>query len=126
MFIKDGLLRLWVRLLGDFVKDQSGQKAIDTGYHLKEGRRGVQGGVFESWLEATAPSKTFLSPVAVNANNEDEKKLRTVPGIGPATLQRIIAARSTQPFTSVEQVLQLIPARFREEARKLITVTPVG
>ena len=127
---KNNLLNLWVRLLGDFVKDARVKDhigpAIDTGYHLKEGRRGVQGGVFESWLEATAPSKTFLSPVAVNANNEDEKKLRTVPGIGPATLQRIIAARSTQPFTSVEQVLQLIPARFREEARKLITVTPVG
>jgi len=100
-------LELWVRLRGDFVLDESGERAIDaefvraqlpTGDRPRGSQVGIQGGLFESWFTITSRQPFRLADVNLVARSE----LLTVNGIGPATADRILEERAVRPFTDLE------------------------
>ncbi len=59
----------------------------------------------------------------VNLNQATSAQLQTLPGIGPALAERIVAARDQQPFLSVEDLLRVpgIGDKRLEAVRALVT-----
>jgi competence protein ComEA len=60
----------------------------------------------------------------VNLNTASESELDTLPGIGPVTAAKIIAARATAPFKTVEELRErgLVGEKTFESLKALITV----
>jgi DNA-binding beta-propeller fold protein YncE len=122
---------LWVQLRCDFVLDrpqmvgsQRLSRAVDGEYVRIElsGDRpsgspyGIQGGLFESWFRPDRKPPT--GPVLVN--HVSHEVLEGLAGIGRRTAERIVAARTERPFSSVEDLQRRIPglgARVIEDLR---------
>ena len=60
----------------------------------------------------------------ININTANEKELDTLPGIGPAIARRIVEYRSSQPFTKIEDIMQVkgIGEKKFAKIKELITV----
>ena len=78
---------------------------------------------------ATAPSGAAATGSAggaalVDLNRATQTELETLPGVGPATASKIIAAREEAPFTAVEELRSrgVLGEKTFENLRALVTV----
>ncbi|HEX2194186.1 MAG TPA: helix-hairpin-helix domain-containing protein [Candidatus Limnocylindria bacterium] len=60
----------------------------------------------------------------VNLNTATPEELEELPGIGPVTAQKIIAARAEQPFTTLEELVErdVMHSGQLEDIRTLVTL----
>jgi competence protein ComEA len=60
----------------------------------------------------------------VNLNTATPEELEALPGIGPVTVQKIVAARAEQPFTTLDELVerQVIDRGQLEDIRDLVTL----
>jgi competence protein ComEA len=81
-------------------------------------------------LAAASPVADAGSAVGAGAlidlNHADQAALESLPGIGPVTATKIITARSSQPFASLDDAAtrKVLSASVVEQIRPLATVTP--
>ncbi|RZJ07096.1 MAG: helix-hairpin-helix domain-containing protein [Rubrivivax sp.] len=66
------------------------------------------------WVAAVAPA--FAQQAGVEANTATRADLESVPGLGPALVQRLIAAR---PFADWADLMKRVPGIRSASARKL-------
>jgi competence protein ComEA len=60
----------------------------------------------------------------VNLNTAGPEELEALPGIGPVTVEKIMAARAQQPFTTLEELLEreVMNSGQLEDIRDLVTL----
>ena len=84
--------------------------AINLAQALADGEQIRVPRIGEAETAAAAPpaasDPTGPSAGLVNLNTATPEELEALPGIGPVTVQKIVAARQAQPFASLEDAVQ--------------------
>jgi hypothetical protein len=102
------LTSLQIVVRGDFILDETGERAIDaeftrgqlpTGDRPAGGDRGIQGGRFESWLGLRGD---FPDRITINIASRDE--IRRLPGMTDAMADAIVVARDATPFNTIDDL----------------------
>jgi competence protein ComEA len=73
---------------------------------------------------AQLPGAAGAGDGLVNLNLATQRELEDLPGIGPVTAERIIAAREQQPFASLDELVsrEVLTERQLEQIADLVTV----
>jgi len=69
-----------------------------------------------AWLLGWAALPAFAQPAEVDANTATRARLESLPGLGPALVQRLLAAR---PFSDWADLTRRVPGIRAASARKL-------
>jgi len=74
--------------------------------------------------ETTADGGEGSGNGLVNLNRASQSELEALPGIGPVTAEKIIAAREEQPFATLDELVtrKVLTARQLEQIADLVTV----
>lgn len=74
--------------------------------------------------EVVVPPSGSEGSALVDINTAGQRELEGLPGVGPATAQRIVRSREQKPFTRAEelQTRGLVSARLFADIRDLVTV----
>jgi competence protein ComEA len=65
-----------------------------------------------------------VEPGLINLNTATAEQLDTLPGVGPATAQKIIASREEKPYAKVDDLVtrKIVTATTLTKLRSLVTV----
>ncbi|HET7677958.1 MAG TPA: ComEA family DNA-binding protein [Candidatus Limnocylindrales bacterium] len=94
---------------------------IEDGTRVRVPARGETAAMTE-----TRPGTAGAGSTLVDLNRATEAELEALPGIGPVTAAKIVAARADAPFRSIDDLRarKLVGERTFEKVKDLVTVLP--
>lgn len=100
------------------------RSALNLAARLEDGQQIVVPGLGDPARASSGPSATSQSGGLVDLNRATAQELEALPGIGPVTSGKIIAAREAAPFQAVDELLsrKLVSSSTFEKVRALVTV----